>query len=355
MARPLAARSRRPPRSHGSPPCPRPPRAGHAHRLGPRRHRRRARAPSLPRSGTAPRREHGDRRAGGTGRDRHPAPRRVSPPSVDAVRTDTAALRALLATEGLVLVDRASDPLRPPRRILRVPRYAAMEAAFDRVGPHGRTMMCSTSSVQVCLDAGDGDAVTDRWHALHEFGPTLVATFANSPAVHGRRTGWKSSRMASWLTLDPERTSPPSVLGPDPAAEWAERALDTSLLGGAQGRRVEHPARRHVRRLDRGPGRSRRPADASRPRLPPDHALPAGPPARARRGPLPRPAARGRVGGPGRGRDRAALRPHHARPRPRRRRTRAPTAGPPPRTTGSPTVSCAGRPGPWSSSPTNAC
>jgi glutamate--cysteine ligase len=36
--------------------------------------------------------------------------------------------------------------------------------------------------------------------------------------------------MASWLTLDPERTRPPVGLGPDPAAEWAERALDTSLL-----------------------------------------------------------------------------------------------------------------------------
>ncbi len=148
----------------------------------------------------------------------------------DAVHTDTAAVRALLAAEDLVLVDRASDPLRPPRRVLRVPRYAAMEAAFDRVGPHGRTMMCSTSAVQVCLDAGDGAAVADRWRALHELGPTLVATFANSPAVHGRRTGWKSSRMASWLTLDPERTRPPAALGPDPAAEWAERALDTSLL-----------------------------------------------------------------------------------------------------------------------------
>lgn len=149
---------------------------------------------------------------------------------VDAIRIDTAAIRSRLAAEGLVLVDRASDPLRPPRRILRVPRYAAMEAAFDRVGPHGRTMMCSTSAVQVCLDAGDGPAVTDRWQALHDLGPTLVATFANSPAVHGRRTGWKSSRLASWLTLDPERTRPPGALGPDPAAEWAERALDTSLL-----------------------------------------------------------------------------------------------------------------------------
>lgn len=149
---------------------------------------------------------------------------------VASVRADTAAIRALLATEGLVLSARAADPLRPPRRILTVPRYAAMESAFDRVGPHGRTMMCSTSAVQVCLDAGEGSAVTDRWQALHELGPTLLATFANSPAVHGRRTGWKSSRMIAWMMLDPERTSAPTAPGPDPAQDWAQRALGTSLL-----------------------------------------------------------------------------------------------------------------------------
>lgn len=149
---------------------------------------------------------------------------------VAAVQTDAAAIRERLATEGLTLVDRAADPLRPPRRILRVPRYAAMEAAFDRVGAHGRTMMCSTSAVQLCLDAGEGDQVAARWRALHEIGPTLVGMFANSPAAHGRRTGWKSSRMAAWLSLDPDRTRPPVALGDDPAAEWAERALGTQLL-----------------------------------------------------------------------------------------------------------------------------
>ncbi|MDL5158050.1 ergothioneine biosynthesis glutamate--cysteine ligase EgtA [Actinomycetospora termitidis] len=149
---------------------------------------------------------------------------------VSAVSADTAAIRERLATEGLTLVDRAADPLRPPRRLLRVPRYAAMEAAFDRVGPHGRTMMCSTSAVQLCVDAGEGTAVADRWRALHEIGPALVGMFANSPAVHGHRTGWKSSRMAAWLSLDPERTRPPRGLGDDPAVEWAERALATSLL-----------------------------------------------------------------------------------------------------------------------------
>ena len=154
---------------------------------------------------------------------------------VEAVDADAAEIRHRLAGEGLTLVRRAADPLRPPRRLLDVPRYAAMEKAFDRIGPHGRTMMCSTAAVQVCLDAGEGDEVADRWNALHELGPVLTASFANSPAVHGRRTGWKSSRMASWLTLDPERTSPPAISDGDPAAEWARRALDTTLLGVRQG------------------------------------------------------------------------------------------------------------------------
>jgi glutamate--cysteine ligase len=149
---------------------------------------------------------------------------------VRAVSTDVAALRTLLANEGLVAVPRASDPLRPPRRLLQVPRYAAMEASFDRIGPHGRTMMCSTTAVQVCIDAGEGEDVAHRWAALHALGPVLLAAFANSPVVHGRRTGWKSSRMASWLALDPERTGPPAVAGPDPGREYARRALDTRLL-----------------------------------------------------------------------------------------------------------------------------
>ena len=149
---------------------------------------------------------------------------------VDGVDADAGEIRRRLAGENLTLVRRAADPLRPPRRILDVPRYAAMEAAFDRIGPHGRTMMCSTAAVQVCIDAGDGPAVADRWNALHELGPVLTAAFANSPAVHGRRTGWKSSRMASWLRLDPERTRPPARFGPDPAAEYARRALATRVL-----------------------------------------------------------------------------------------------------------------------------
>lgn len=145
------------------------------------------------------------------------------------VTRDSDRLLALLAAHGLRPHSRAADPVRPARRLLDLPRYRAMECVFDRIGPHGRSGMCSTSAVQVCLDAGTADTVADRWDALHALGPVLVAAFANSPVLHGRATGWKSSRMACWLSLDPARTAPPAPSA-DPAQGWAVRVLSTDLL-----------------------------------------------------------------------------------------------------------------------------
>ncbi|OLL72468.1 glutamate--cysteine ligase, GCS2 [Pseudonocardia sp. Ae168_Ps1] len=153
-------------------------------------------------------------------------------PLIGDVTADAAHLHELLARYGLHPHARAADPVRPAQRLLDLPRYAAMECVFDQVGPHGRSGMCSTSAVQVSLDAGPADTVADRWAVLHELGPVLLAAFANSPVQHGRRTGWKSSRQACWLSLDPSRTAPPELLaaGEDPAAAWARRVVDTPLL-----------------------------------------------------------------------------------------------------------------------------
>lgn len=154
---------------------------------------------------------------------------------IATVEGDTAALTELLDPAGLVLTDLGSDPYRPSRRLVNIPRYAAMESAFDRIGPMGRAMMCSTAAVQVCLDAGTPSDVALRWAALHDLGPVLVAAFANSPWLGGRLTGWVSSRMQAWFALDPARTRPsPVKWDPEsewnPAADWARRALDTPLL-----------------------------------------------------------------------------------------------------------------------------
>jgi glutamate--cysteine ligase len=152
---------------------------------------------------------------------------------VSATTSDLAALRAVLAADGLELVGIGLDPLRPPRRLLDLPRYAAMEEFFDRNGPWGRQMMCGTASVQVCLDAGDDSdgpaGYRRRWELLHALGPVLVAAFANSPLRGGRPTGWASSRQQVWAHMDPGRTRPPQLDG-DPRAEWAAYALDAEVM-----------------------------------------------------------------------------------------------------------------------------
>jgi ergothioneine biosynthesis glutamate--cysteine ligase EgtA len=149
---------------------------------------------------------------------------------------DLASLRDAAAAVGLELCGYGLDPLRPPRRLLDLPRYAAMETFFDREGPWGRQMMCGTASVQVCLDAGDDGAgehgYRSRWRLMHEIGPVLVAAFANSPLRRGRPTGWRSARQQVWSRLNPGRTRAPAQVGEDgdPRDAWAAYALDAELM-----------------------------------------------------------------------------------------------------------------------------
>ena len=164
-------------------------------------------------------------------------PCRSLPELVAAADADADALHAQLASGGLRPLEVAADPWREPHRLRRTDRYDAMEAAFDRRGPAGRTMMCSTAAVQLSLDAGTEhgpDSFVRRWQALHVLGPALVAMFANSAWVHGQASGWKSARQAAWLAIDPARTAPPS--GDDPREAYARAALEAPLLiaGGGQ-------------------------------------------------------------------------------------------------------------------------
>jgi ergothioneine biosynthesis glutamate--cysteine ligase EgtA len=146
---------------------------------------------------------------------------------------DLAALRDAAARVGLELCGYGLDPLRPPERMLTLPRYAAMEKYFDRDGPWGRQMMCGTASVQVCVDAGDDgngqSGYRSRWEFMHTIGPVLVAAFANSPLRNGKPTGWRSARQQVWANLDPCRTRAPEVDG-DPRAAWAAYALDADVM-----------------------------------------------------------------------------------------------------------------------------
>lgn len=163
---------------------------------------------------------------------------------IATARRDLTAIHEAIRPAGLRLAGEGLDPFRSPRRVLDLPRYAAMEEFFNRAGPWGRLMMCSTASVQVCLDAGEegsGPASFGwRWRLLHAVGPVLVAAFANSPLRGGCPTGWKSTRQAIWARLDPSRTRPPACAEPsagysrraetDPRTAWMEYALAAEVM-----------------------------------------------------------------------------------------------------------------------------
>ena len=158
---------------------------------------------------------------------------------VAAASGDLAVMREAFGQDGLALTGFGLDPLRPPRRVLDLPRYAAMEQYFDRRGHWGRLMMCSTASVQVCVDAGtaaaDASGCSFRWRLLHALAPILVSAFANSPLRRGKPTGWKCTRQLVWERLDPCRTHAPAGAEPALGAEdalsgWVSYAMDADVL-----------------------------------------------------------------------------------------------------------------------------
>ncbi|GAA4760335.1 MULTISPECIES: ergothioneine biosynthesis glutamate--cysteine ligase EgtA [Streptomyces] len=152
---------------------------------------------------------------------------------LETTSADLHSVREGLGAHGLVPAGYGIDPWHPPRRMLHEPRYDAMERHLDRTGPAGRIMMCTSASVQVCLDAGTEEpgplGHARRWQMAHLLGAVLVAAFANSPFRQGRRTGWKSTRQAVWAALDPVRTLAPEPFA-EPRAAWAAHALDAPVM-----------------------------------------------------------------------------------------------------------------------------
>ncbi|WP_055525783.1 ergothioneine biosynthesis glutamate--cysteine ligase EgtA [Streptomyces graminilatus] len=152
---------------------------------------------------------------------------------VESVSADLDAVRAVLREDGLRIVGAGQDPWRPPRRFLREPRYDAMERCLDRTGPAGRAMMCTSASVQVCLDAGHEEPGPlghgRRWWLSHQLGAVLVAAFANSPLALGSPTGWRSTRQSLWTDIGTGRAGGPP-LDVEPRRAWARHVLDAPVM-----------------------------------------------------------------------------------------------------------------------------
>ncbi len=154
-----------------------------------------------------------------------------------SLRRDVDRLGVGLRQAGLAPLPTALEPVRPPRRILTSPRYDAMQEFFDAREPAGLLMMTQTAALQVNLDIGaDAGDATERWRALHDLGPLLVATFANSPLHDGGPTGWKSTRHHYWQRLERTVAQESAALS-DPVSAWAERVLDAPVMIVRDGRR----------------------------------------------------------------------------------------------------------------------
>ncbi|MFJ3670171.1 ergothioneine biosynthesis glutamate--cysteine ligase EgtA [Streptomyces sp. NPDC090106] len=154
---------------------------------------------------------------------------------IGTLSADLDTVRTALTGHGLGLVGLGHDPWHSPRRFLHEPRYDAMEACFDRTGtgPAGRAMMCTSASVQVCLDAGHEEPGPlghgRRWWLAHQLGAVLVAAFANSPLVGDEPTGWLSTRQLRWTEIGAGRAGAPPLTG-DPRTAWARHVLDSPVM-----------------------------------------------------------------------------------------------------------------------------
>lgn len=152
---------------------------------------------------------------------------------VTDVAADLSLARAELRDLGLFLAGYGKEPWFQPGRIVATPRYNAMEIYYDRWNGAGRTIMCRTASVQVCVDAGhEGPGPLGygrRWRLAHLLGAVLAAAFANSPLHLGKPTGWRSTRQATYAQMDPGRTLAPAE-DLEPRTAWTEYALDAQVM-----------------------------------------------------------------------------------------------------------------------------
>jgi len=152
-----------------------------------------------------------------------PAPRS----SVDVLLDDVRALlrRAtdIASAQGVRLaavgVTSADVPLWTP-----TPRYLAMQAAFDEIGPCGRRMMRRTASTQVCLDWWPGRDGLEQWRVVNLVAPYLAAAFARGSGADGR--------LSTWLEVDPSRTAFDGRLlaGDDPVTAYAQLAAGAAVF-----------------------------------------------------------------------------------------------------------------------------
>ncbi len=158
-----------------------------------------------------------------------PAPDIVG--AIDGLARDDAALAPALAAAGLGLHAGGTDPVRSPVRVHPGDRYQAMAQYFASAGygADAATMMCSSASLQVNVEAGPATGWAERVAHVHRLTPAFLAMSACSPLLCGKESGVRSERGAMWQRLDPGRCSGFVGQG-DPAGAWASFALAAPVM-----------------------------------------------------------------------------------------------------------------------------
>lgn len=156
--------------------------------------------------------------------------------ALDDVRRVVAELEEVFDERRVALVSLGLDPWSTSDDVpqqLDAPRYRAMAAYFDRIGPSGRSMMRLSCSLQVNLDLGHGVDRAERWLLANLLSPVLVASFSTSPELPGEAR-FHCRRARVWQTIDPTRTGFPAGLltgaENDPAEQYAQAVLDADVL-----------------------------------------------------------------------------------------------------------------------------
>jgi glutamate--cysteine ligase len=177
-----------------------------------------------------------------------PAPAASAAAALAEATALIARLRRCGERAGIAFVSAAVSPWHDPDTIglqNGAPRYRAMQAHFDAIGPWGRRMMRQTAAIQVCLDLDGGES----WRLLNRAGPALAAAFAASPLLDGAPSGLSSTRTAIWQGVDPARTGfDGRHLGDDAVAGYTDLALDAGAIPLPREETTEPLPRRSMRR-----------------------------------------------------------------------------------------------------------
>ena len=126
------------------------------------------------------------------------------------------------------------DPLRKleEQRWFPKARYEVMRPYLATRGARAWDMMTRTCAVQTNLDYGSAEDLAQKFQLGNRLAPIVTAIFANSPFENGRVSGFKSTRAATWLETDPDRTgvSPTALQEEFSPDEFVRYALDVPMI-----------------------------------------------------------------------------------------------------------------------------